>query len=278
MLRTVLALALSVPTLFAAPPKGKFDKPGSQDHVLFTRMPGFTIDRYKTSDFDREEFTVKGAKKDEKQVVEGKKTFLAYTLTKGANMPTPLEVVRNHIQAIKKVGGDVMWEKGSSGSAVTLRLKKGSAETWAYVYAYGGCKSYHLTIVEKGQMEQKVSSNAILDALNKDGFIALDIHFDTAKAIIKSDSVAQVDEIASLLKGNPKLKLSIEGHTDNTGTPEGNRKLSDERAKAVREALMTKGIEAARLQSKGFGQDKPVADNRTEEGRAKNRRVELVKL
>ena len=123
-----------------------------------------------------------------------------------------------------------------------------------------------------------VSSSAMLDALNKDGFIALDIHFDTAKATIKADSTAQVDEIASLLKANPKLKLSVEGHTDNTGTPEGNRKLSDARAASVKAALVAKGIEAPRLQSKGFGQDKPVADNRTEEGRAKNRRVELVKL
>ncbi len=275
-MRPVLALGLAVPALIAAPPKEKVDKPGSQDHALFTRMPGFIIDRYKASEFDSHEFWVKGAKRKEKVVVEGKKTFIDYQIQKGATKPSQLEVLRNHINAIKKVGGEVLLEE--QDSRATLRLKKGSAETWVYIYAYGGCTSYTLNIVEKGQMEQKISSSAMLDALNKDGFVALDIHFDTAKATIKADSEAQVDEIASLLKANPKLKLSVEGHTDNTGTPEGNRKLSDARAASVKAALVAKGIEAPRLQSKGFGQDKPVADNRTEEGRAKNRRVELVKL
>ncbi len=108
--------------------------------------------------------------------------------------------------------------------------------------------------------------------------MALDIHFDTNKATIKADSQTQLDEILGLLQGNPGLKLSIEGHTDNTGTLEGNRKLSDERAKAVMAALVAKGVNKIRLQAKGFGQAKPVADNATEASRAKNRRVELVKL
>jgi OmpA-OmpF porin, OOP family len=69
----------------------------------------------------------------------------------------------------------------------------------------------------------------------------------------------------------------IEGHTDNTGTPASNQTLSQARAKSVVEALVTGGISRDRLAAKGFGQDRPIADNRTDEGRAKNRRVEIVK-
>jgi OmpA-OmpF porin, OOP family len=89
--------------------------------------------------------------------------------------------------------------------------------------------------------------------------------------------MAMVDEIYELMNSNPSLKISIEGHTDNVETPESNKTLSDARAKAVLNAIVSKGISKARMTSVGWGQEKPVADNRTEEGRAKNRRVEIVK-
>ena len=89
--------------------------------------------------------------------------------------------------------------------------------------------------------------------------------------------MSQLEEVAALLKADAALKLEVGGHTDNVGTPEGNQKLSEARANSVAAAIVKNGIAAGRLTAKGYGQTTAVADNRTEEGRAKNRRVELVK-
>ena len=137
-------------------------------------------------------------------------------------------------------------------------------------------EGYDLTVLEKKGMEQDITANAMLDALNKDGFIALYINFDTNKATIKPESKPIVDQIVLLLKHNLTLKVSVEGHTDNTGAPARNKTLSQERAQSVMNALTTAGIDK-RLSAVGWGQDKPMADNKTEEGKAKNRRVEIVK-
>jgi outer membrane protein OmpA-like peptidoglycan-associated protein len=87
----------------------------------------------------------------------------------------------------------------------------------------------------------------------------------------------QIDQVMKLLKDVPALRLSVNGHTDNNGNAAHNQQLSEGRAKAVVAALLAKGLDSARLAAKGFGQQQPVADNAQEEGRAKNRRVELVK-
>ena len=108
-------------------------------------------------------------------------------------------------------------------------------------------------------------------------YVALNINVDTAKAAIRPDSFPQLDQVAAALKQAPALMLDICGHTDDAGAPASNQALSEARATAVMKYLTEKGTAAGRLAAKGFGQTKPVADNRTEDGRAKNRRVELVK-
>jgi OOP family OmpA-OmpF porin len=127
-------------------------------------------------------------------------------------------------------------------------------------------------------MKQDITASDMLEAINKTGSIALQINFETGKSAIKPESQTIVDQIAAMLLSEPALKVSIEGHTDNTGTALANKTLSENRAKSVVQALIAKGIDKARLSSKGWGQEKPVADNSTEEGKAKNRRVVIVKM
>ena len=104
------------------------------------------------------------------------------------------------------------------------------------------------------------------------------IHFDFDQATIQSPTQPLLDDIAAMLEDFPNWRLQIVGHTDSTGDPAHNEQLSRERAAAIKAALVDRGIEAARLESGGAGESKPVASNDTPEGRALNRRVELVRL
>ncbi len=101
------------------------------------------------------------------------------------------------------------------------------------------------------------------------------VFFETGKWEILSESEYELGKVVELLNQNPKLRIELGGHTDNVGKPEANQRLSEQRAKAVYEYLIKKGIAADRLTYKGYGESQPVADNGTEEGRAKNRRTEM---
>ena len=102
------------------------------------------------------------------------------------------------------------------------------------------------------------------------------LEFETGKAVIRSSSNASLDELADLFKVKPKFMLLIEGHTDNVGSRSSNLNLSKNRAAAVKLYLQKKGIEGGRLMVKFYGPDQPIGDNATEEGRQKNRRVEMT--
>jgi len=101
------------------------------------------------------------------------------------------------------------------------------------------------------------------------------LNFATGSATILPESEEQLNNIAAVLKAYPKVNVKIGGYTDNTGDPAANRKLSQERADAVRQALVGKGIPAGRMAAEGYGSDHAIGDNSTEEGRAKNRRIAL---
>lgn len=136
-------------------------------------------------------------------------------------------------------------------------------------------------VVEMKEFKQtikKITANDILKEIKSKGFATLHINFDTGKSRIKSGSYNLINEITKMMKANKDLKISIEGHTDNVGNQTSNLKLSKNRAKSVLLALTDENINESRLKSEGFGQNKPIANNATEEGKAKNRRVELRKI
>jgi outer membrane protein OmpA-like peptidoglycan-associated protein len=252
------------------------DKAGCKDHSLFpTRMPDYVIESCKVEDFAAYEFQVK---KGPKTRVEGKFTFITYTFVgaKGTEQ-SGLAVVRNYENALQKIGGTIVqsdpdrWVNGS--------LVKDNQETWFEVQKGNG--KIWLRIVEKKAMEQTIVADAVVisNDIRATGHSAVyGIYFDTAKSTIKPESAQAIGEIAKMLKGDPGLKIFVVGHTDNQGGVESNIKLSQDRGEAVLQALVRDhGIAANRLRSYGCGLFSPVATNDSEEGRAKNRRVELVK-
>jgi OOP family OmpA-OmpF porin len=218
--------------------------------------------------------------------VEGKRFNRAYTLKEDAESASDLQISRNYANAVKNMGGTVLFEGLCEGAdcaencgyqMMVGKVMKGGAELWVEVVPFNDGNDYYLTVVAKESMTQDVTAGAMLEALNKDGRVALYINFDTGKATIRPDSKPIIDQIVQMMKASGTLELSVEGHTDNVGDAKSNQTLSENRAKAVVAAIVALGIDAKRLSTAGHGQDKPIADNSSEEGRAKNRRVELVK-
>ena len=242
------------------------DIEGSKDHPMFNRMAGFIITDYSYEEFGAQEFY------DENEnniLVEGEKTYIYYESEKPV---APLKVIRNYGNAAKEIGGKTF---EYTGNTVHINIRKDGKEIWAVVNADNSY--YTLTIVEKADVRQEITANDILKELNSTGKAILYINFDSGKSTIREESKPTIDQIIQLLENNPELSLSIEGHTDSQGDNSSNLTLSENRAKSVMNAIVAGGIDGNRLSSKGFGEEKPIADNVDEAGRAKNRRVELVK-
>ncbi len=246
------------------------DAENCKDHPLFSRMKSYHISECRSA-FDAVEFNVQDG---QTKTLEGQMTRIDYALNENAARPSQLQIRRNYGNAAKAIGGSILFDEDSY---LTGRLAKNGKDIWFKVEVYNDGGVFTLTVLEVGEMVQEVAADAMYEALSKDGFMALYINFDTGKAEIKPESQGTVAQIAALLNGHEDLKLSIEGHTDNVGTPAANKALSEQRAKAVMAAVIKGGVSASRLSAVGWGQEKPIADNRSEDGRSKNRRVEIVK-
>jgi outer membrane protein OmpA-like peptidoglycan-associated protein len=254
------------------------DAEGSKDHPLLSRMPGYFIAEYSGRDFDRHEFALK----DEKTApVEGRMTVIQYQIKEGAKQASVLQIIRNCQNSLARLGGKVLHERleGAHGTT-TMQLSRAGEEVWIDVTAANAGFDYTINVVEKAGMKQDVvSAEQWSGDLRDAGHTAVyGILFDTDKSDIKPESEAALKEIAKLLGQDSALALRVVGHTDATGDFTHNLQLSEARAKAVVTALSSRfGVNAARLSAHGVGQLCPVASNDTDEGRARNRRVELVK-
>ncbi|HXR40192.1 MAG TPA: OmpA family protein [Terracidiphilus sp.] len=281
IVRSTLLVLIAVMTVpFAL---SQADKPGSKDYPGITRMPGYYIDYYEEMQFNSFEFTVTAGGKTTKQPVEGHWFHIKYQRRNDTQPVSAIQIRRNYQNAARAAGGQVLHDDGGDGQRTTVRIAKGGSKVWVEAYiASVGPDIYFLTIVEEQAMQQEVTmdASAMASSIADTGSVAIyGINFDTAKSDIKPESEPAIDQIAKLLTDNPALKVYIVGHTDMVGDAAMNVKLSQARAQSVINELVSKhSIAAARLIAFGNGPYAPVASNKTDEGRAKNRRVELVEI
>jgi len=248
------------------------DAEGCKDSPLIQRMPGSAIHSCEHNEFDSVKMPL-GKNSDGDAVektIEGEKWYWDMGNREGLS---DVQVYRNFLNALQNANWTIDFQNPTS----QITAHKGSD----YVFFDNvNAGYYYETIVHLKEMQQEVTADATAlgSELNKSGHVAVyGIHFDTAKADILPNSEATLNEIMKLMQQDSALKVSVEGHTDNQGSPVANQTLSEKRAQAVVKWLTQHGVASGRLTAKGFGPTHPIADNSTEDGRAKNRRVELVK-
>lgn len=205
--------------------------------------------------------------------------------------PTPTVIVSGVVSNAKngeKVGAYVLVEDLNSGELIAVN--KSNSATGKYLIVLPAGRTYSVSANKEGfffySQSFEVAANAKYQEIKKD--IALkpiekgakvvlnNIFFETGKALLTSASRLELDKAVDLMKKNPSMVIEVGGHTDNVGDDNSNMKLSHERAKSVRDYMVTAGIPSARIQSKGYGELNPVATNDTDEGRKTNRRTEFI--
>jgi len=303
--RTALPVLILL-ALTAAAYAASGDVRGARDYPGIGRFAGSVITGYQAKDFDAMKLQAapfKNGKPTDARRLEGKVTRIAWRTGPG---PSILEVSRNFETQLAKAGfepllacetdqcGGIpfteaidvlpipqMWVDGFNYRYYAGHKKDGNVDVYAAVVTSKNNENIttQLVVAVVGAMENKmVDAAAMAKGLGEKGHIALyGIYFDTDKAVIKPESKPTLDEMAKLLREQPRLAVVIVGHTDSQGSHDHNMTLSKKRAEAVAAALARDyKIAAARLRTAGVGYLAPVGSNATDDGRALNRRVELV--
>ena len=266
----ILALSLGALAFAQAP---RPDAKGCQDPAILSRMTGCSIARCETKEYNI--FKMPVGKPNKFEDVEGAYEKVAYACQAGVS---GIQTFRNAENALKAKGYQVVYTDNYSNVRFTLTARQGPQ--WVMVYSDG--PGYTVTAVKQKALEQQMQAATAEgwgEQINQTGRVSIyGINFDTGKATIRPDSESVLSELLALLQKQPDWCFVVAGHTDNAGSDAINLPLSRQRAEAVIAWLTAKGVDRSRLIAAGFGAKKPLADNGSEDGRAKNRRVDLVKL
>jgi OOP family OmpA-OmpF porin len=250
----------------AKPPQ---DKKGCKDSPLISRFPGSVITACEDKPDTTFDFSMPGASS---KTVEGEYHYIEYRSPESASNP---QIERNMGTALRNAGYTIEYEAQFHNKYVGHMGK-----TWIQMEVSSNGEIWEHIVTEIKLTQDMVANAAALSTgISANGHIVVTgILFDTAKADVKPESKPALDEVVKMLKENGSLKVYVVGHTDNAGALAGNVDLSKRRAAAVVQELTTRyGIAAARLAPYGAGPYAPIASNDSEDGRALNRRVELVK-
>jgi OOP family OmpA-OmpF porin len=252
------------------------DAEDCKESKLLSRMPGCGIFECSRKEFDSATIIINkaGETKELEGEVENLKLACPATLSQ-------LQIVRNAEAALKKAGYTILWSGRAEGSdRPHLAAQKGNQWIGIETDQFNELPTYIQTAVLVKAMAEQMSASAaaMAEAIATSG--KLDVYgitFATGQATITPQSDQVLGDVLAVLYADQTLKLRIEGHTDNVGDKAANQKLSEARARAVVAWLTGKGVDATRLAAAGLGDAQPVADNKTDDGRARNRRVVLVK-
>jgi len=278
--KSVIYLAVSLVFTLGGLALAQEDRGGCKDYPLFSRMQGYYIFECEEKEFDAEDFIDPATKKE--VTIEGQKFYTYYALRdEYRGKYSVLQVSRNYTNAITRIGGTFWVNDPKYPDEVSMKLVKDGKEIWVKVEIVNEAADLYLTVIEKEAMTQEIVADAsfMSEGIKTSGHVAIyGIYFDFNKAEVKPESEPALKEITKLLQQEQNLKLYVVGHTDNVGALDYNMKLSQQRAEAVVKELVTKyNVAQGRLAAYGVGPLAPVTSNDTEEGQAKNRRVELVK-
>jgi len=265
---------------------GGFSVLSSQDkleHPVIKPMPGALLQERSSNreDFSTYQFRLKVGNSSKNVEKGGQFWNLRYVIQDaGGNIDrstSVTEIIENYRAATREKGGEIH-NKGSNSLVFSIPRKDGGT-SWAKLVGSAG--RYVLYIIDEKPLDPVLSFG--VDELKK----ALDVHgrvsvyginFAVDKAVLELGAEDMIKEFVKLMQLYPELKIEIQGHTDNTGSAQHNLQLSNKRAEAVKQYMLLFGVDPSRTISKGYGMTQPIEDNSTEKGRAKNRRVELVKI